>query len=100
MDEKYYLKISHACDLKNPKERVLFRFLEMLPGLLTWFTLLGAIALCYFRPQLAAFFILIFVLYWFFRAIYFSFHLRAGYKKMKEEELMKEQNKFIFDYGG
>jgi len=24
----------------------------------------------------------------------------AKLKKMKEEELMKEQNKFIFDYGG
>ena len=83
---KDYLRISHACDLENPKDRVLFRFLEMMPGLLTWFTLLGAVALSYFRPQVVAFFILFFVLYWFCRAIYFSFHLKAGYKKMKENE--------------
>jgi len=86
MIEKDYLRISHASDLKNPKDRVLFRFLEMLPGLLTWFTLFGAVALSYFQPQLAALFILIFVPYWFCRAIYFSFHLKAGYKKMKENQ--------------
>ena len=86
MTEKYYLRISHASDLENLKERVLFRLLEMLPGALTWFTFSGAIALSYFFPQVASFFILIFVLYWLFRAIYFSFHLRAGYKRMKEDE--------------
>ncbi|MEA3452738.1 MAG: glycosyltransferase family 2 protein [Patescibacteria group bacterium] len=83
---KYYLRISHAQDLENPRERALFRLLEMLPGLLTWATLFGAVALSYYKPKIVAFFILVFVPYWFARAVYFSFHLKAGYKKMKESE--------------
>jgi len=83
---KYYLRISHARDLENPKERVLFRFLEMMPGLMTWATIFAAFAFSYFKPMWAALFAIAFVLYWFFRAIYFSFHLRAGYKQMKVNE--------------
>jgi len=83
---RHYLRISHASDLEDPKERVLFRFLEMLPGIMTWATIIAAIALSYFKPMWVALFAVAFVLYWFFRAIYFSFHLKAGYKQMKINE--------------
>jgi len=84
--ENYYLKISKASDLKNPKEKLLYRFFEILPGALSWGTLILVIILSWKAPILISVFIILFVIYWFFRTIYFSFHLRAGYKKMKEHE--------------
>jgi cellulose synthase/poly-beta-1,6-N-acetylglucosamine synthase-like glycosyltransferase len=81
---KYYLRISRASDLKNRKERYLYRSFEMLPGVLTWATLAGAFVLSYYRPNYVAVFIITFVLYWLFKSIYFSFHMRAGYKRMQE----------------
>lgn len=81
-----YLRIGMAADLKNPKERVLFRFFEILPGILSWLTLLAAVIFSWLKPFWVACFMFIFVLYWFFRTLYYAFHLRAGYKKTKEHE--------------
>ncbi len=81
---KYYLRNSKAADLTKRKERYLYRFFEMLPGILSWTTLIGALLFSYYRPNWVAFFIIAFVLYWLFKAIYFSVHMRAGYKKMQE----------------
>ncbi|KKS91433.1 MAG: hypothetical protein UV65_C0006G0014, partial [Parcubacteria group bacterium GW2011_GWF2_43_11] len=39
--EKYYLRVGRAADLKNPRERFIYRFLEILPGTLVWTTLIG-----------------------------------------------------------
>ena len=86
MEEDYYLKISKVSDLKNPKERILYRLLEIFPGALSWATLILVVFLSWKLPLFVAIFIIFFVLYWFFRTIYFSFHLRSGYKKMRENE--------------
>jgi hypothetical protein len=86
MDDKYYLNVAYASDLKNKKERWLYRFFEILPGLISWSTLLLALLLSYFAPLFISFFTLIFVAYWFFRAAYFSFYIRAGYRRMRECE--------------
>ncbi len=82
--QKYYLRISRASDLKNKRERFLFRFLEIFPGALNWATLVAALVLSYFKPAFVAFFMIVFALYWFFRAIYFSFYMKSGYRKMKQ----------------
>ncbi len=81
-----YLKISRASDLKDLKDRALFRFFEILPGFLSWGTLFLAIFLSWKKPFLIAIFIIVFVLYWLVKTIYLSFHLGAGYKKMKKNE--------------
>jgi cellulose synthase/poly-beta-1,6-N-acetylglucosamine synthase-like glycosyltransferase len=86
LEEKYYLYISYAKDLRKRGERFLYRLLEMLPGILTWATILGAIILSYFKPLWVAIFIIIFVFYWLAKAIYFSFYLRASYKRLKENQ--------------
>jgi len=86
MDQDYYLKITRASDLKNPRERWIFRFLEMLPGLFSWGTLFLAVLLSWLAPSVVAIFIIFFVLFWFFRMLYFSFHLWSGYKRMKKYE--------------
>ena len=84
--EDYYLKIGRAADLKNPKERVLFRFFEVLPGALSWLSLALIVLFSWLKPTWVACIVIIFVLYWFLKTIYFSFHLRAGYKQMRENE--------------
>jgi cellulose synthase/poly-beta-1,6-N-acetylglucosamine synthase-like glycosyltransferase len=84
--EKYYLKIGRASDLKDKKERIIYRFFEILPGALSWLTLFLAVFLSWLKPILASFFIIIFVIYWFFRTLYFTFHLQACYRQMRRNE--------------
>jgi len=84
--EKYYLDVSRASDLKDKKERVLFRFFEILPGFLSWSFLFLIVFFSWFRPVWVAVFAIIFSVFWFFRTIYFSFCLWVGYKKMKIQE--------------
>ncbi|PIP24815.1 MAG: hypothetical protein COX34_02240 [Candidatus Nealsonbacteria bacterium CG23_combo_of_CG06-09_8_20_14_all_36_12] len=86
MTDDYYLKIGKASDLKSSKDRALFRFFEILPGALSFLTLFLVILLSWLKPVWTAYFIIFFVIYWLFRTIYFSFHLRAAYKRMKEYE--------------
>jgi hypothetical protein len=86
MRKDYYLKISKASDLENPKERFIYRLLEIFPGSLSWLTLILAILLSWLKPVWVAFFIMAYALFWFFRTIYLSFHLRSGYQKMRENE--------------
>jgi len=86
MEKNYHLKVSRHDDLNDPQERKTYRFLEMLMGTMSWAIIILAIIFSYFFPLWTAIFIILFTFYWFLRSIYFSFHLRAGYKKMKENE--------------
>ena len=81
-----YLKIGKASDIKDRKERTIYRFFEIFPGVLTWGTLFLVIFLSWRKPVWIAIFIIFFVFYWLFRTIYLSFHLRAGYRKMRVQE--------------
>lgn len=57
---------------KEPGKHLIQRLLEMIPGLLTWGTLLGVIFLSLFLPLWAAVFIIVFDVYWIYRAFYIS----------------------------
>lgn len=58
--------------------RIVQRALEMVPGTLTWGTLIGMVLLSIFAPVAAAAFIIVFDTYWIYRAIYISiFSLQA-----------------------
>ena len=61
----------------------LYRFLEMIPGLLTWATLIAIVIFSAIAPVYVALFIIVFDVYWLLRTAYFSFHLRATFNKMK-----------------
>ncbi len=65
---------------------MLYRFFEMLPGLLSWGTLGGAVLASWLFPVQTAFFIIFFVAFWLFRSLYLSFHLRGAHKKMRARE--------------
>jgi len=81
-----YLKIGTANDLIDPKEKRIYRLFEIFPGALSWLVLIGAIILSWRTPFFISYFMIAFVIYWFVKTIYFSFHLQSGFKKMKENQ--------------
>ncbi len=58
---------------------VLYRVLEIIPGLLVWGSILGLILLAFVKPVWVAIFMLIYVTSWLLRAIRFSFYLLRAY---------------------
>ena len=58
MDKKDYLDISKASDLKNKKDRIIYRFFEMIPGLLSLGTLFGVLIFSWLFPAQVAIFII------------------------------------------
>jgi cellulose synthase/poly-beta-1,6-N-acetylglucosamine synthase-like glycosyltransferase len=86
MQNKDYLKIGRASDIENAKSRIFFRILEILPGLASWSVLILVVLLSKWNPLAISIFIIIFVIFWFLRTLYFSFHLWSGYNTMKEHE--------------
>lgn len=82
MAGKSYLKIGFSPELEG-KDQLIYRALEIFPGALAWATLLGMALASYFVPVYAAFFIIIFDLYWLVKTVFLSLHLRANAKRMK-----------------
>ena len=70
--------------LESPKDRIIYKFFEILPAFLSWGTLFLAFILSWQAPAAAAVFIIIFAFFWLFRVIYLSLHQLAGYKLMKK----------------
>lgn len=93
MDKKYYIDIGKATDLRNSKERMIYRCFEILPGFLAWFTLLAMVFLSWFRPVWVALFMIGFCVYWLLRTIYFSSCLTAAYRKMNKNLSIDWQKK-------
>lgn len=61
----------------------LYRFFEILPGALTWFTLIGSVVFSWLLPAWVAIYILLFDLYWVLKAINTAMHLLSGFWKLK-----------------
>lgn len=59
------------------------RFFEILPGVLSWSTLIGIALLSWLTPVGMAIFIIFFDVYWFLKTLYLSIHLRISYRKMR-----------------
>ena len=78
----YYLKIGRASELKDPRERRIYRFFEILPGALSWMTFIILIILSFALPVWVAFFVIAFDIYWLLKTMYLSLHLRSAHKKM------------------
>jgi len=78
------LEITKAFQIENLKERVVFRFFEMVPGLLAWLTLFLAFFLSKIAPVGVAFFIIVFDLFWLLRIIYLSFYQVISFKKLQQ----------------
>ena len=77
-----YFSVGRATDLSG-FDRKLYRLLEIVPGFLSLGTIVLTIVLSYVSPRFAALFIILFDLYWLFKTIYLSMHLRYNWKRMK-----------------
>jgi cellulose synthase/poly-beta-1,6-N-acetylglucosamine synthase-like glycosyltransferase len=55
----------------------------MIPGIFTWATFVAVILASWLAPVGAAFFIIVFDLYWLVKTVYLSFHLRANWRKIR-----------------
>ncbi|OGM92127.1 hypothetical protein A2999_01455 [Candidatus Wolfebacteria bacterium RIFCSPLOWO2_01_FULL_38_11] len=91
----YYLNAASSQDLENSRERRIYRFLEIIPGALSWLTLLGVVFISWLTPIFAAFFIIIFDIYWLLKTIYLSLHLRSAFKKVRENLKINWLSKLI-----
>jgi len=69
---------------KNPKERRIQRILEVIPGILTWITLVGMFVFSFILPVYVAIFIIVFDIYWIYRTIFIAYYSVVGYRKLKE----------------
>lgn len=83
MEYQIYSKIGKYSDLKEKKDRAVYRFFEILPGSLAWLTLAAMIILSFLAPMYIAIFIVVFDIYWLVKTIYLSLHLRAGFKQVR-----------------
>ncbi len=81
---KEYISLSNYRDLDSAKDKALYRFLEILPGLLSWGTLIGAFLLSWLIPTTIAILIIIFDLYWLLKIIYLSIHQIISFARMKK----------------
>lgn len=61
-----------------------YRALEFIPGVLAWTTILLIVVFSRLAPAGVAIFIIVFDIYWFLKTLYLSTHLRATFKKLRE----------------
>lgn len=78
-----YLHVGKSADLADFRDKKLYRFFEILPGLLTWLTLVLIVLLSFITPFFMAFFIIAFDVYWLIKTVYLSFHLRVAYNRLR-----------------
>lgn len=57
--------------------------MEILPAVLTWTTLLGAVALSYFLPFWVAIYIIVFDVYWVLKSVNTAMHLLSSFQKLR-----------------
>ncbi|MCB9815057.1 glycosyltransferase family 2 protein [Candidatus Nomurabacteria bacterium] len=75
-------KVARATELSG-KDRRFFRFLEIVPGVAAWTTIVGIILASMYAPFWAAYFIIAFSIYWVLKTIFLSIHVRYNWKRLK-----------------
>lgn len=78
--------------------KFLYRFFEMMPGLLSWGTLVGCFVFSFFFPAYVAIFIIIFDVYWLLRVVYLAIFLIRSFGKTKknmEKNWLREAQKLV-----
>jgi hypothetical protein len=75
-------KVARANELIG-RDRRLYRFLEIVPGLAAWGTLLGIVWASIYASFFAAYFIIAFAIYWVLKTIFLSYHVRYNWKRLR-----------------
>ncbi|MEK7390860.1 MAG: glycosyltransferase family 2 protein [Patescibacteria group bacterium] len=81
------LHIGRASELSGG-DRALYRAFEILPGALSWGSLIGCVVLSYYAPVYAAIFIIIFDFYWLLKTVYLSTYLRQNWRRLKHNRAL------------
>jgi cellulose synthase/poly-beta-1,6-N-acetylglucosamine synthase-like glycosyltransferase len=66
------------------RKHPLWRFLELIPGIVSWSAILLPLVLSFFAPQLVASFIIIYTVVWLLRSLTLSIYLYKSYKLSKK----------------
>ena len=69
---------------KIPSERRIQRALEVIPGMLTWATIIGMLVFSFWLPVWVAIFIITFDVYWIYRTVFISSYSVIAYRRLKE----------------
>lgn len=72
--------------LAFPAGSILYRLFEILPGSLTWGTIVGAILLARFEPILLANLIILFDVFWLYRSLRFAIFAWYAFRKLRRFE--------------
>ncbi len=76
-----------SIEIPQPEERdKLYRLFEIIPAVLTFIVLSLPFTLSMINPKLGAYFILVYLLLWFFRAISLNIRAYQGFKLMNEHK--------------
>ena len=67
-------------------EKTIQRIFEILPGLISWTTLIGMTVLAFMKPLAAAIIVIAFNLYWFLRLVYMTIFLVLSYIRLNIEK--------------
>lgn len=67
----------------EPQQRKKQRFFEVIPGALTWVTIIGMFLLSWLVPVWMAVFIILFDIYWLYRTVYIATFSIMGYRKLR-----------------
>lgn len=77
------LRLFSSLSMTKPQKSITVRSLEILPGALTWITLLGAPILAYYHPVWISMYIILFDLYWFLKGANVAIHLLHSYYRLR-----------------
>lgn len=79
---RHDFKVGRASDLSG-SDRRLYRALEIIPGAVSWMTLIGVVLASIYFPVFAAYFVIAFALYWLLKTAFLSIHLRHNWKRLR-----------------
>ena len=83
---KDFLHLGRATDIKNKKDRFIYRAFEIMPGFLVYITFVFVIWFSIIKPVVMSIIILAFAFYWLLKSLYLALHTKSAYKKMVEQE--------------
>lgn len=78
-----YLSYGRASEIQSPRDRRLYRLLELQPGIFAWGTLVAVVAASYWLPVWASIFIIGFDIYWLIKTVYLSVHMNHTFRTMR-----------------
>jgi hypothetical protein len=67
----------------DPKAHRAQRIMEVIPGILTWTTLIGMVVFSFILPIWMAVFIILFDIYWIFRTVYITYYSVIAYRRFQ-----------------